>query len=246
MRCAAVAVVFALAPALARAAEPAQPKAEVPARAAARPEGSAPAAPKPVDTSKALYALGLAVASGLEVFSLSPAELDTVLKGVRDGWAGKPKLPLDATMQAAVADLARTRAPKAQERAAAREKEQGARVLAKAAKEPGAKRTPSGAIVIPLREGTGPSPAASETVKVHYIGTLVSGRIFDTSAQRGPAELTLSQEIKCWAEGLQLMKVGGKAKIVCPPDLAYGPTGNDRIPGNAVLTLEVELLDIVK
>ncbi len=247
MRSAAVAVVLALAPALARAAEPAPPKAEAPAqKPAARPEGSAPAAPKPADTSKALYALGLAVASGLDVFSLSPAELDTVLKGVRDGWAGKPKFPLDATMQAAVNDLARARAPKAQERAAARERAQGAPVLAKAAKEPGAKRTPSGAIVIPLREGTGPSPTASDKVKVHYTGTLVSGRVFDSSAQRGPTEFPLGQVIKCWTEGLQMMKVGGKAKIVCPSDLAYGPTGNERIPGNAVLTFEVELLDIVK
>jgi FKBP-type peptidyl-prolyl cis-trans isomerase len=149
-------------------------------------------------------------------------------------------------MQGAVNDLARSRAPKAAEKAAAREKQQGAPYLAKAAKESGAKKSPSGAIVIPIKEGTGATPTATDKVKVHYTGTLVSGRVFDSSAQRGPAEFPLSGVIKCWTEGLQLMKVGGKARIVCPPEIAYGPNGNAGIPGNAVLTFEVELLDIVK
>jgi FKBP-type peptidyl-prolyl cis-trans isomerase len=180
------------------------------------------------------------------VFGLSPAELETVLKGVRDGWAGKPKFQLDQAMQSSVNDLARSRGPKSAERAAAREKEQGAPYLAKMAKEKGAVKTASGAIVIPLKEGTGASPTASDKVKVHYTGTLVSGRVFDSSVQRGPAEFPLGQVIKCWTEGLQKMKVGGKAKIVCPSDIAYGPGGNAAIPGNAVLTFEVELLDVVK
>jgi FKBP-type peptidyl-prolyl cis-trans isomerase len=251
MRLAAIAAVLALAPVLvARAADPVPPKAEAapakPAEKTDKPADKAPAKPAAMDANKALYGVGLAVASSLDVFSLSQAELETVLKGVRDGWAGKPKLQLDAAMQAAVNDLARTRAPKAQEKAAEREKQQGAPYLAKAAKESGAKKSPSGAIVIPIREGTGPAPTASDKVKVHYTGTLVSGRVFDSSAQRDPAEFPLGQVIKCWTEGLQLMKVGGKARIVCPSEIAYGPTGNAGIPGNAVLTFEVELLEIVK
>ena len=266
MRLEVIAALLALAPALvARAADPAPPKAEAPAEApaaapadkaadkaaekpAAKPadKSPGPAAQKTTDSNKALYGVGLAVASSLDVFSLSQAELETVLKGVRDGWAGKPKFQLDAAMQAAVNDLARARAPKAQEKAAAREKQLGAPYLAKAAKESGAKKTASGAIVIPIKEGTGPSPTVNDKVKVNYTGTLVSGRVFDSTAQRGPAEFPLGQVIKCWTEGLQMMKVGGKARIVCPSDIAYGPSGNAGIPGNAVLTFEVELLDIVK
>jgi FKBP-type peptidyl-prolyl cis-trans isomerase len=149
-------------------------------------------------------------------------------------------------MQSAVNDLARSRAPKAAEKASAREKEQGAPYLAKAAKESGAKKSPSGAIVTSIKEGTGPSPTASDKVKVHYTGKLVSGRVFDSSMQRGPAEFPLNGVIKCWTEALQMMKVGGKAKIVCPSEIAYGAQGNQAIPGNAVLTFEVELLEIVK
>jgi FKBP-type peptidyl-prolyl cis-trans isomerase len=180
------------------------------------------------------------------VFALTPAELDTVLRGIKDGWSGKPKAQLDAKMQQAVNDLARSRAPKAAEKAAAREKEQGGAYLAKMSKEKGAKKSPSGAIVITEKEGTGATPAATDKVKVNYTGTLVSGRVFDSSVNRGPAEFPLNGVIKCWTEALQMVKVGGKAKVVCPSEIAYGPNGNAGIPGNAVLTFEVELLDIVK
>ncbi len=231
----ALAALLAVAPALAGAADAPAPK---PAEAKKEPSKA--------DVEKTLYAVGLAVSNSLDVFNLTQAELDTVLKGVRDGWSGKPKFQLDAAAQQQVNELARARAPKAAEKAAAREKEQGAAYLAKMSKEKGAKKTPSGAIVITEKEGTGATPTAADKVKVNYTGTLVSGRVFDSSAQRGPAEFPLGSVIKCWTEGLQLMKVGGKAKIVCPSEIAYGPTGNAGIPGNAVLTFEVELLDIVK
>jgi FKBP-type peptidyl-prolyl cis-trans isomerase len=247
----ALAAALAALPALAGAADAPAASAEKPAASAEKPAGGGDkaAAPKPptaAETEKTLYGVGLAVANSLEVFSLSPAELETVLRGLRDGWSGKPKAQLDAKLQQAVNDLARTRAPKSAEKAAAREKEVGAAYLAKMAKEKGAKKTASGAIVIPEKEGTGASPTAADKVKVHYTGTLVSGRVFDSSAQRGPAEFPLGGVIKCWTEALQTMKVGGKAKVVCPSEIAYGPTGNAGIPGNAVLTFEVELLDIVK
>ncbi len=186
------------------------------------------------------------MANSLEVFNLSPSELETVLRGVRDGAAGKPKAQLDAKLQQQVNELARARAPKSAEKAAAREKETGAAYLAKTSKEKGAKKTASGAIVITEKEGTGASPTAADKVKVNYTGTLVSGRVFDSTAQRGPAEFPLGSVIKCWTESLQLMKVGGKAKVVCPSEIAYGAGGNAGIPGNAVLTFQIELLDIVK
>lgn len=221
------------------------------ASAAAQAPAPAPAA-KPRPASKAsdantLYGVGLAIARSLDTFALSPAELEQVLKGVRDGVAGKPKMAFDAAVQSAINDLARSRAPRAAEKAAAREKAAGAPYLARMAKDPKAKKTPSGAIVIPVQEGTGASPKETDKVKVNYTGTLVNGNVFDTSQGRGPAEFPLNQVVKCWTEALQTMKVGGKAKVVCPSALAYGERGNPPvIPGNAVLTFDVELLDIVK
>jgi FKBP-type peptidyl-prolyl cis-trans isomerase len=210
--------------------------------------GAAGEAPKKkMDDSKTLYGLGLAIARSLETFALSPAELDHVISGLRDGVAGKPKMKLDQDLQAAVNELAHGRAAKAAEKAATKEKEAGPPYLAKMAKEPGAKKTASGAIVITEKEGSGASPKETDKVKVNYTGKLVNGNVFDSSQGRGPAEFPLNQVVKCWTEALQMMKVGGKAKVVCPSAIAYGEQGRPPvIPGNAVLTFEVELLDIVK
>jgi FKBP-type peptidyl-prolyl cis-trans isomerase len=234
-------------------AKPAQPEAAKPAEAAKPPGHSAAPAPAPApkaspqDEAKTLYGVGLAIARSLETFALTPAELDNVIRGVRDGVTGKPKMPLDQKLQSSINDLARTRAQKAADKAAAREKDAGAPYLAKMAKDPKAKKTASGAIVIPTQEGTGAQPKDTDKVKVNYTGTLVNGTVFDSSAGRGPAEFPLNQVIKCWTEALQTMKVGGKAKVVCPSAIAYGDRGNPPvIPGNAVLTFDVELLDIVK
>ncbi len=243
---AAVATALALALATpARSAEaPAQPKKD-----AAKPAAPAtPAAPKTaLDPKTTLYGVGLAIAKSLEVFSLTPAELDDVVRGIRDGWAEKPKAQLDSRMQVAINDLARQRAPMAAEKAAAKERTVSGPYLAKMSKEKGAKRTASGAIVITTVEGTGASPGEADKVKVNYTGTLVNGQIFDSTAGRGPAEFPLKGVVRCWTEALQTMKVGGKAKVVCPPETAYGERGSPpAVPGNAVLTFEVELLAIVK
>jgi FKBP-type peptidyl-prolyl cis-trans isomerase FkpA len=98
-----------------------------------------------------------------------------------------------------------------------------------------------------LKEGSGASPAATDVVKVHYRGTFPDGREFDSSLSRGqPAEFPLNRVIRCWTEGVQRMKVGGKAKLVCPPAVAYGERGaGSVIPPNATLHFEIELLDIV-
>jgi FKBP-type peptidyl-prolyl cis-trans isomerase FkpA len=97
-------------------------------------------------------------------------------------------------------------------------------------------------------EGTGPSPGPTDVVTVHYHGTFPNGQVFDSSVQRGqPARFPLDHVIPCWTQGLQKMKVGGKAKLTCSPQTAYGERGAPpRIPPNATLIFEVELLDIAK
>lgn len=119
--------------------------------------------------------------------------------------------------------------------------------LAKAAAEKDAVVTESGLVYRPLKEGSGASPAATQTVKVHYRGTFPDGKEFDSSYSRGqPAEFPLNRVIKCWTEGVQKMKVGGKAKLACPAAIAYGERGTPGgpIPPNATLLFEVELLAI--
>jgi FKBP-type peptidyl-prolyl cis-trans isomerase FkpA len=116
----------------------------------------------------------------------------------------------------------------------------------KAAQEKGAVKTKSGMVYQSLREGTGKSPQATSTVEVNYRGTLPDGREFDSSYKRNASiKFQLTGVIPCWTEGVQLMKVGGKAKLVCPPELAYGARGAGRaVPPNATLIFEVELLDV--
>jgi len=126
-----------------------------------------------------------------------------------------------------------------------REKGASAAYLVKAAGAPGAVKTASGLIYHEDRAGTGAAPKESDTVKVNYRGTLVNGTEFDSSYKRNePAEFPLNGVIKCWTEGVQKMKVGGKATLVCPSDLAYGDQGRPTIPGGATLIFEVELLSI--
>ena len=129
-----------------------------------------------------------------------------------------------------------------------RQTEVGKAFEEKAAAEEGAVKTESGAIVIAMTEGTGPTPKTTDTVKVHYHGTLIDGSVFDSSVDRGiPATFPLGNVIKCWTEGLQKVKVGGKARLVCPADVAYGDRGSPpRIKPGATLVFEVELLEIVK
>ena len=129
---------------------------------------------------------------------------------------------------------------------AAAEKIASEKYTADAAKQDGAITTESGMIMIPITEGTGASPAPENTVKVHYHGTLRNGTVFDSSVERGePASFPLNRVIPCWTEGVGMMKTGGKAKLICPSDIAYGDRGRPpSIPGGATLVFEVELIEI--
>lgn len=121
-----------------------------------------------------------------------------------------------------------------------------ATAVASAAQAKGAETTPSGLVYLSLKEGSGAHPAATDTVKVNYRGTFLDGREFDSSAKNGgPASFPLNQVIKCWTEGVQKMKVGGKARLTCPAAIAYGSRGaGGVIPPDTPLQFEVELLSI--
>ena len=193
------------------------------------------------EEQKTAYALGLAVAQNLEQFTLSAAELDLVVAGIREGLAGKAQLDANPYRQK-IQQLAQARA----QAVAEVEKKASEDFLAKLAKEKGAEKTASGLIYIPLKAGTGDSPKATDTVKVHYTGTLRDGTTFDSSVERGqPTTFPLNRVIPCWTEGLQKMKKGGKAKLVCPSGIAYGDRGAPpKIKGGAALAFDVELLGI--
>jgi FKBP-type peptidyl-prolyl cis-trans isomerase FkpA len=208
---------------------------------------SAPAArgqePK-TEEQKTLYAIGLAMARELSVFNLTPAELEFLKKGLTDATTGK-KLAVDLdAYNPKIQDLARARRQVTGEKQAAA----GRTFSEKAATEKGAVKTESGLVYVSEKEGSGPNPATTDTVKVNYRGTFIDGKEFDSSYKRGqPAEFPLGKVIKCWTEGLQKMKVGGKAKLVCPPSIGYGEQGaGGAIPPNATLVFEVELLEIKK
>ena len=130
--------------------------------------------------------------------------------------------------------------------AADKEKNASKDFLAKAAQEKGAEKTPSGLVIRITRPGNGPSPKATDKVKVNYEGRLINGTVFDSSYKRGqPAEFPLNGVIKCWTEGVQRMHVGEEAELVCPSDIAYGDHGHPpTIPGGATLVFKVELLGI--
>ena len=198
--------------------------------------------PKTED-QKTLYAVGLVMARQLTVFELTPEELDFVKQGLSDGTTGKkPVVDLDA-YKTQIQKLALARRDAQGQKLAAMSRE----YTDKAAKEKGAVKTASGLVYIPLKEGAGTSPAATDKVKVNYRGTFIDGKEFDSSYAAGqPAEFKLNQVIKCWTEGVQMMKPGGKAKLICPPDIAYGPAGSGAIPANATLVFEVELVEVAK
>ncbi len=192
------------------------------------------------DEEKTIYAVGLSIARSLSRLDLSPQEVQIVTRAITDSAAGKPAEDL-SEWGPKIQPLSQARAARVLEK----QKAAAAAYIDKAAAEPGAVKTESGLIYRDVTPGTGASPKATDTVKVNYRGTLLDGTEFDSSYKRNePASFQLNGVIPCWTEGMQKMKVGGKAVLVCPSNLAYGDQGNHDIPGGATLIFEVELLDV--
>ena len=238
MKTLAFAVICALLSPTVILAQPA-PAAPAPAEKAAK-----PAETLQTDEQKTLYVLGVWLSQKLDVFGLTAAELKYVQMGLKDAVLGKKPQAELAVYGPKINDLAQAR----MKVRADKEKQKSKAFLDKMAKEPGAKKSASGLIYFEVKAGSGAAPAATDKVKAHYKGTLIDGTVFDASDKHGtePMEFALNGVISCWTEGIQKMKVGGKAKLVCPSDIAYGDRGTGGIPGGATLIFEVELVDIVK
>ena len=211
------------------------------AAAAAAPAPAAEAADP--EREKLLYAIGVIVGRRLTEFQLSDEELEIVERGLRDV-AMRRELFVNENFY-------RKRITKfAKERGALRlamHKRASERFLERAGEAEGAVRTPAGVIVTELRPGRGGVPSARDVVRVHFHGRLYDGSVFDSSVERGEPELqNLARAGPCWRDGLQRMRVGGKSRIVCSSELAYGDKGTQTVPGGAAIVLEVELLEIVR
>jgi FKBP-type peptidyl-prolyl cis-trans isomerase len=237
---ASVLLLSSLAPAMADEAKKPATASPAPKAPAAKSAGAA----SPGEDAKTLYAMGIALSQNLAPLKLTPEELKSVQEGLNDGVLGRPsKVDFQAYTQK-IREFAGVRFAAA----ADIEKKAGATFLEKEAAAPGASKQPTGFVYRELKAGTGASPKPTEKVKVHYKGTLTDGTVFDSSIDRGePVVFPLTGVIPCWTQGLQLMKEGGKARLVCPPGLAYGDMGSPpKIKGGATLVFEVELLSIEK
>ncbi len=211
---------------------------------------NAVAAPRELATEedRLNYSIGWSVGSqmGQDKIPLRPEPL---LQGVTDAIAGTGRLLTDDQMRELFRALQRKNSLRKEEEAKARSEKavvEGKAFLEANAKKEGVKTLPSGLQIKMLKVGDGPSPKATDTVSVHYKGTLLDGTVFDSSYSRGKqATFRLDQVIDGWTEGLQLMKVNGKAILYVPSELGYGTKGaGDQIPGNSTLIFEVELFSV--
>ena len=202
-------------------------------------------APEPqleTEEQKTLYALGVTLSGNLAAFNLTPDEVKFVNQGLADGALGEePKVDVGA-QRANFQKLVQSRLAAAAEK----EKEKSAAYLETAAKQEGAVKSDSGLIYKEVAAGDGPSPKPTDRVTVHYHGTRIDGSVFDSSVERGsPATFPLNGVIPCWTEGVQKMKKGGKAQLICPSEIAYGDRGSPpKIKPGATLIFDVELLEI--
>lgn len=199
-------------------------------------------APTGEEKDRSLYAIGVLMAGQLAPLGLSAEELAHLERGLHDAaLGGKPEVD-PSKYREQINALQQER----QSAVAAAEAEEAKKFVDQAAAQKGAIKTDSGLIYLEKVAGSGGSPVATDTVEVHYHGTLRTGKVFDSSVERGtPASFPLDRVIACWTEGLQRMKVGGKSRLVCPASVAYGDRGAPpNIPGGAAIAFEVELISI--
>lgn len=216
-----------------------------PALAATAKSAKAPA-PKEAyktDDERSIYTIGFLMGRNVAAFNLSPAEVKVIQAGLGDAVLGKQPQVDVRFYQPRVNELLTKR----MEAAASKEKAKGRAYTEKFVKEMKPQAIPGGGWYLPITEGAGAAPSKTDKVRTHYRGTTVDGEEFDSSYSRGaPSEFKLNGVIQCWTNGITMMKVGGKAKLVCPSDVAYGDPGRQGIKPGATLVFEVELLDIVK
>ncbi len=208
---------------------------------------SASTAPAVIESveQKVSYGIGYNMGGGLSRDDALKVDQAALIAGITDGLAkAKTRVPeseLEAAFMAVQQQMAAAQAAAGEKQLAL-----GNEYLAKNKAKPGVTVTASGLQYEVLKSGSGPKPAGpTATVKVHYHGTLIDGKVFDSSVERKePVEFGLNEVIPGWTEGLQLMSVGDKWKFTIPPAIGYGPRGKGDIPPNAVLVFEVELLEI--
>jgi FKBP-type peptidyl-prolyl cis-trans isomerase FkpA len=195
------------------------------------------------EEQKALYGLGLVIARQMEVFNLSAKELQIVKQGIYDGVKGrKPKVDFAVYSKKSV-ELGRARRDAHGKLLAAKTPA----FMEAAADEDGALKSPSGVIYLSLKEGEGASPVETDKVKFHHRATLIDGREVESSYKSGEPDVgILKESLPCLTEAIKLMKKGGKARVICPPETAFGKEGAGVIPPDAALVFEVELLEISK
>jgi len=195
------------------------------------------------EEQKTLYALGLAISTNLKDVHLTPEEWTIVQSGLTDGVLGNEKKVELEVYGPKIDSMMRERIVAWAEK----EKEAGSAFLAEQATLDGAVKSDSGLVYFEVAAGDGNQPGAMDTVKVHYNGTLRDGDVFDSSLDKDPVSFSLAAVVPCFSEGIQKMKVGGKSKLVCPPELAYGDRGAPPlIPPGATLVFEIELLEVVE
>ena len=200
------------------------------------------------EDEKILYTLGMVLGRNLEQFKLSKEEAAIVLDGFSTKLkGGKPAVDME-TYGPKIREWHQARSAKIAAEDSKKYKAEGKAFLDKVLKDKKSVKLDSGLVYQVLKEGSGASPKATDRVKVHYHGTLTDGTVFDSSVERkSPATFGLNQVIKCWTEGVQKIKVGGKHRLYCPSDIAYGDRGSPpKIPAGATLVFDVELLEIVK
>ena len=194
------------------------------------------------DEDKTFYVVGHMFGKRLNNLELGDKELDAIAQGLRDSAKGiKPSFEI-AKYQSKVQQMFRKRMSKGSQK----EKDSGIAYLEKFSKEDGVKKTKSGLAYKIIKPGSGKQPKETDTVEVHYHGTLINGTVFDSSVDRGKkVSFPLNRVIKGWTEGLQLIKLGGKVRLVIPSELAYGDVGAPpKIPGGSTLIFDVELFTI--